>query len=207
MHGQAILECIRTLMTQPLVVPDWLLDVLLGYGDPSAAAYWSLPADQQVSSYDFFDTFLDLVHVADAFPHATVRLNRELAQGEPPPPPPYRLTIPSAVARPSASRTQIDDAAVQPYIIVEPYSALAAGPYPEDAPRMNPIRFTAMQVEALRAAMNPGLSVVIGPPGTGKTDTAVQMVSNLCHTFPGQRTLVITHSNQVRRAIPHHQSG
>ena len=43
-----------------------------------------------------------------------------------------------------------------------------------------------MQCEALRAAMNPGLSVVIGPPGTGKTDTAVQMISNLVHTFPTQ---------------------
>eukprot|EP00966_Prymnesium_polylepis_P184909 4285515-Prymnesium_polylepis.1 len=64
-------------------------------------------------------------------------------------------------------------------------------------PRMNPVRFTPMQVEALRAAMNPGLTVVVGPPGTGKTDTAVQMVSNIHHTFPAQRTLIITHSNQA----------
>jgi stage III sporulation protein SpoIIIAA len=52
--------------------------------------------------------------------------------------------------------------------------------------------------------MSPGLTVVVGPPGTGKTDTAVQMVSNLVHTFPWQRTLIITHSNQVsgrQRAI------
>ena len=67
----------------------------------------------------------------------------------------------------------------------------------QDAPRMNPVRFTRMQVEALRAAMNPGLTLVVGPPGTGKTDTAVQMVSNIVHTFPKQRTLIITHSNQV----------
>ena len=53
------------------------------------------------------------------------------------------------------------------------------------------------QVEALRAAMNPGLTVVVGPPGTGKTDTAVQMISNIHHTFPQQRTLIITHSNQA----------
>ena len=49
--------------------------------------------------------------------------------------------------------------------------------------------------------MNPGLSVVIGPPGTGKTDTAVQMISNLVHTFPTQRTLIITHSNQALNDI------
>ena len=62
---------------------------------------------------------------------------------------------------------------------------------------MNTTRFTPQQVEALRAAMNPGLSVVVGPPGTGKTDTAVQIVSNLVHTFPSQRLLIITHSNQA----------
>ena len=45
--------------------------------------------------------------------------------------------------------------------------------------------------------MNPGLTLVVGPPGTGKTDTAVQMVSNIFHTFPAQRTLIITHSNQA----------
>ena len=44
---KAILQCIRSLMTQPLVVPNWLLDVLLGYGDPAAAAYWNLPTEQQ----------------------------------------------------------------------------------------------------------------------------------------------------------------
>ena len=40
--------------------------------------------------------------------------------------------------------------------------------------------------------------LLAGPPGTGKTDTAVQIVSNLIHTFPTQRVLVITHSNQAR---------
>ena len=80
---------------------------------------------------------------------------------------------------------------------VEPYAASVAGPYPEDAPRMNPTAFTPMQTEAIRSAMNPGLTVVVGPPGTGKTDTAVQIISNLVHTFPAQRVLVVTHSNQA----------
>ena len=38
---------------------------------------------------------------------------------------------------------------------------------------------------------------VVGPPGTGKTDVAVQIISNLYHNFPDQRTLIVTHSNQV----------
>lgn len=38
----------------------------------------------------------------------------------------------------------------------------------------------------------------MGPPGTGKTDVAVQIISNIYHNFPEQRTLIVTHSNQVR---------
>jgi len=34
--------------------------------------------------------------------------------------------------------------------------------------------------------MNPGLSMVVGPPGTGKTDVAVQIITNLYHNFPDQ---------------------
>ena len=52
-------------------------------------------------------------------------------------------------------------------------------------------------MEAIRAGMQPGLTMVVGPPGTGKTDVAVQIISNLYHNFPDQRTLLVTHSNQV----------
>jgi len=52
-----------------------------------------------------------------------------------------------------------------------------------------------MQVEAVRASVNPGLTLIVGPPGTGKTDVAVQAISNLYHNFPGQRILII-HSFQ-----------
>jgi intron-binding protein aquarius len=46
--------------------------------------------------------------------------------------------------------------------------------------------------------VQPGLTMVVGPPGTGKTDTAVQIMHVLYHNCPAQRTLVIAHSNQVR---------
>ena len=187
---KAILQSIRDLMTTPLVVPDWLQEVLLGYGDPASAAYWNLPADQQIERYDFFDTFLDFAHVVEAFPQAEV----QLSSGGKAPPPPYRLHIPTAVQRAGGAS---GEEGAKPVVTVEAYNALQAGPYPEDQPRMNPTRFTPKQVDALRAAMNPGLSVVVGPPGTGKTDTAVQIVSNLIHTFPGQRALIITHSNHA----------
>jgi intron-binding protein aquarius len=39
------------------------------------------------------------------------------------------------------------------------------------------------------------------PPGTGKTDVAVQIVNNWYHNFPNQHTLIVTHSNQALNQI------
>ena len=85
-------------------------------------------------------------------------------------------------------------------------------------PRENSIRFTPVQVEAIRSGVNPGLTMVVGPPGTGKTDTAVQawhratgsqqacsvetwctgqVVNLLFHNFPDQKIVLVAHSNQA----------
>ena len=69
------------------------------------------------------------------------------------------------------------------------------GPYPEDQPRHNAVRFTPVQAQAVLSGLQPGLTMLVGPPGTGKTDSAVQILHTLFHNFPNQRTLVITHSN------------
>lgn len=61
----------------------------------------------------------------------------------------------------------------------------------------NIIRFTPTQIEAIYSGMQPGLTVVVGPPGTGKTDVAVQIISNLYHNWRNERTLIVTHSNQA----------
>lgn len=71
------------------------------------------------------------------------------------------------------------------------------GPYPYDRPRLNRIRFTPIQVDAIVSGTQPGLTVIVGPPGTGKTDVASQIISNIYHDFPKQRTLLIAHSNQA----------
>ncbi|KAF3958061.1 hypothetical protein CMV_016985 [Castanea mollissima] len=53
------------------------------------------------------------------------------------------------------------------------------------------------QIGAIISGIQPGLTMVVGPPGTGKTDTAVQILNVLYHNCPSQRTLIITHSNQA----------
>ena len=80
---------------------------------------------------------------------------------------------------------------------MEPYKPLNRGPYPQNEPKKNSVPFTPTQVEAIRAGISPGLTMVVGPPGTGKTDVAVQIIANIYHNFPEQRTVIVTHSNQA----------
>ena len=63
------------------------------------------------------------------------------------------------------------------------------------------MRFTPVQVQAILSGLQPGLTMLVGPPGAGKTDTAVQLLHTLYHNFPQQRTLVITHSNAALNDI------
>jgi len=46
---KAVLETIRELMNTQCVVPDFLHDIVLGYGDPGAAHYTKMP--NQDSTY------------------------------------------------------------------------------------------------------------------------------------------------------------
>ena len=82
-------------------------------------------------------------------------------------------------------------------IKVTTYRPPASGPYPSDMPKLNRVRFTPVQVEAIASGTQPGLTVIVGPPGTGKTDVATQIINNIYHDFPQQRTLLIAHSNQA----------
>ncbi|XP_065833502.1 RNA helicase aquarius-like [Oscarella lobularis] len=174
---KAILETIRELMNTDCVVPDWIHDVFLGYGSPDASHYSKLPA--YIPTLDWNDTFLSIDHLRACFPGHDVKCSVD------DPVPPFRLTIP-----------RVKDAS-KPELIVESYQLTNRGPYPYDQPRRNAIPFTPTQIEAIKSGMQPGLTLVVGPPGTGKTDVAVQIISNIYHNFPNQRTLIVTHSNQA----------
>nr|XP_039251484.1 RNA helicase aquarius-like [Styela clava] len=171
---KAVLATIRNLMNVQCVVPTWLHDVLLGYGDPGAANYKKL--GRIIDNLDWNDTFLSLDHLKEAFPGYDVSLSEDSQI----PIPPFKLSFPE-----------------DKKISVTAHVIPNRGPYPFNAPQKNTIRFTPTQTEAIRSGMQPGLTMVVGPPGTGKTDVAVQIISNLYHNFPEQRTLIVTHSNQA----------
>lgn len=204
---KAVLETIRELMNTECVVPDWLHDIILGYGDPAAAHYSQMP--NEIATMDFNDTFLSIDHLRDSFPQYEIKVKtddpRKLV-------PPFRLTFEDVLEKQEKMATSDGedekqmktvknatdgDGKKKKAIIVEPHVIPSRGPYLFNEPKKNTILFTQTQVEAIRAGMQPGLTLVVGPPGTGKTDVAVQIISNLYHNFPAQRTLIVTHSNQA----------
>lgn len=199
---KAVLDTIRDVMngaaqvSAASAIPSWLQDLLLGYGDPAAAHYKSLPAQQTMDVCDMGDTLLSGQHAIAAFPGKRVTFKHEATGAELAPEsaaPPYRVHF----VAPAGDGQQAEAGAGAEEVVIVPYTPPAPGPYPEDIPKRNGVPFTPTQVEAIRSGMNPGLTLIAGPPGTGKTDTAVQIICNLYHNFPSQRILLVTHSNQA----------
>lgn len=185
---KGVLETIRHLINTKFVVPDWLRNLLIGFGDPADAHHSNLRTCESVT-LDYFDTFLDMCHLTETF--ETIKSGYEVSVCEEamrkkiPVHPPFRL--------------RIDDDKKK--ITVIPYKIPLRGPYPTVVPKKNCIKFTPAQVDAITSGLQTGLTMVVGPPGTGKTDVAVQILSTLYHTYPDQRTLIVTHSNQALNQI------
>ena len=188
-------------------IPPWLHSVLLGYGDPTSACYSSremrafatrtagvTPPD---AALDYGDTFLDEMHLHESFPGCDVVINAKSQKenkvvearvdADVEVRKKYRIKVTDETNSGGFSGDSIQVGA-KPKVEATPY------PFPQDYPG-NPVRFTPRQVSAIRSGLSPGLTLVVGPPGTGKTDVAVQIVANLYHSFPTQRTVLVTHSN------------
>ena len=196
---KAVLETIQSLVGSQTALPDWLQEVYLGYGDPRSASFTYM--EDKVDSIDYLDTFLDWEHLQQSFPSRKL----ESVEGQPDAvAPPYVLQMPSesdTIPPPNPKkrrRDQMEDGEDrQGPIRVKTYRPKNTGPYPVDVPKKNAVRFTPKQVEAISSGAQPGLSVVVGPPGTGKTDVATQIINLLYHNFSDERILLVAHSNQA----------
>lgn len=157
---KAVLETIRHLMNTECVVPNWLHDILLGYGDPSSAHYKNMPFQER--TLNFNDTFLDLNHVRESFPDYQIqpvgdesRLVR-----------PFQLTFEDVKVTKDDDDDDEEMPADLPKVIkCEQTVVSTCGPYVFEEPKKNAIKFTPTQTEAIRSGMQHGLSLVVGPPG------------------------------------------
>lgn len=61
--------------------------------------------------------------------------------------------------------------------------------------------YTPRQVEAIRFGQSEGLSLIVGPPGTGKTDIATQIINNIYQADSKSKILILTHSNAALNDI------
>ncbi|RFU73568.1 intron-binding aquarius [Trichoderma arundinaceum] len=195
-----VLDAIRTLVLSEMPLPSWLHEVFLGYGDPAGAHYKNLP--NRLKTIDYRDTFLGWQHLVESLPGKTVEPGDDVTSSFGPP---YVLEAVGRAEEPQGgkpSKKRRRDA--EPALLsevetlkVSTYKPPNNGPYPIDAPKQNSVRFTPAQIEAIMSGSQPGLTVVVGPPGTGKTDVATQIINNIYHNFPNQKTLLIAHSNQA----------
>lgn len=189
-----VLGTIRDLINAEAVasaVPPWLRNVILGYGDASAAHYSQ--RDDQLNEFDAVDTFHNIDHITESFPKLAVVVAGEgalLAPEHSSHRPLFRLCLDQTTGTLTASpyALKLFDRPLNAELRAQSYRIF-------DVLRCNPVRFTPSQVEAIRDGMNPGLTLIVGPPGTGKTDVAVQIVANLHRNSPTERILLVAHSN------------
>ncbi|KAL4758466.1 RNA helicase aquarius [Aspergillus foveolatus] len=197
---KSILETMQRLIASDITLPPWIQDIFLGYGDPAGASYTELP--NRLKSVDFRDTFLDWQHLIESFPGLTIEPSGDATTSFRPP---YVLEYIEESAQPSSSNApkkrrrdqHAEERGGPKSLRVSTYKPPNPGPYPVDAPKLNTIRFTPAQIKAIASGTQPGLTVIVGPPGTGKTDVATQIINNIYHNFPTERTLLVAHSNQA----------
>lgn len=118
---KAVLETIRELMNTECVVPDWLHDIILGYGDPSAAHYTKIK--NPIQTMDFNDTFIDMDHLRSCFPDYEIKVNtddpRKLIR-------PFKLTFEDLTDEEQEKKKAI---------VVEPHIIPRRGPYLFNEPK------------------------------------------------------------------------
>jgi len=191
---KALLASVRDMITNVEHVerslPSWLLDLLIGYGKPDSALFSSIEYHPEYT-INFGNTFLSEEHLLNSFP------SHQLEFDSPARSPPYSLTFCSQESLKVAAGQDSD--CMTPKILVK-----SSNFEKSEANRLQPqtsVSFTRVQVQAIVSASQLGLTMVVGPPGSGKTDTAVQMLEVLYNNYPTQRTLIVTHSNQALNDI------
>lgn len=140
---KAVLETIRELMNTDFVVPNWLQDIILGYGDPGSAHYSKMPS--QIRTMNWNDTFLNIGHVEASFPEYEIEIyNPEGLPLERP----FKIEFCNIKARQKPAGPN--------KLLVTPYQVETRNPFFMKQPKANTVPFTPTQIEAIKSGMQPG---------------------------------------------------
>jgi hypothetical protein len=182
---KAVLETIRSVMVGigsiDRVVPVWLQSAILGHGDPKDSSYQSKQMEIYAKStigvpnpdalLDYGDTFIDEDHLQASF----LGLSSSITFDE------RSELISKSQADPESDKNKsdqprrnykvrvihsVDCNASNISLKVEAISYQFRGGTNEKG---NLIRFTPRQVAAIRSGLSPGLSLIVGPPGSKLT--------------------------------------
>ncbi len=187
---KSVLESVREMCLGNVEFPKWLEDVFLGYGDPKSASPFVVEDVHRIRTLDFGDTFLTVDHLKESFPDALFFKNGKECKSLDPP---YVLSLDESAFQDAPSDATPGVLLKQMHLKLP--ETLCVQTYPDTQIKRNQIRFTPKQIEAIVSGTLPGLTMIHGPPGTGKTDVAVQIVSNLYRNYPSGKILLVTHSN------------
>ena len=174
-HGRennfkAVLETIRGLLegagSIERVIPQWLQKLVLGTDDKTVASYRSesmkeyamktVGVNKPSDFLDFGDTFLSESHLRESFQSKmTIDGKKKPTKGSSDTP-----------RRNYSIRVTETDGQTITEAKSEPFPKGITG---------NPVKFTPLQVEAIHSGLSPGLTMVVGPPGTGRLRCGCRM--------------------------------
>lgn len=174
---------------QSRTLPAWLYDLFLGYEHPSLADYRAIAKQKGLSIIDFplYHTLNNGVEAMDAF----------------------RTAEKNIVFQDVASKEVISAAqeAYPPFKYSENLfnGEITIYAHKQEASKVSThLCYTPNQVKAIVNGMGEGLTLISGPPGTGKTTIATQLISNLYHSIPRtEKILILTQSNTALFDIHH----
>lgn len=185
---EGISRCLKSLLLKSSttrLLDESLTDLIVGFGSETAA-HPPLKIPAEAVCQDFGYTFQDPEHLQNCFPLASKITFENQFLSEPP----YSLQFTlDKLAQPMSDHALWNFFPRREEIVARQSS--------ESIWKMKNlnVRYTSAQIAGIRSGLGEGLTLIVGPPGTGKTDTAIQLVSLLLQNNPSERILIIARSN------------
>eukprot|EP00842_Homolaphlyctis_polyrhiza_P004514 jgi/Hompol1/5063/HPOL_001001-RA len=201
---KAMLETIQDALRRDVALPEWLNDILLGYGDRHSAHYSQI--ETPVRSIDVGHTFSSWSHLVECFPNWTLTGSSD---AEEQPRPPFVLTLPdnlfngnyaseTAATAVGSKRAAGVEHALESKLDVKVLPRRQVTVHDTDpvSNAINPVKFTPSQASAILSGSLPGLCLIASTPGSGEVAVAAQIAANIAHTHINERTLIVAPSKE-----------